>query len=684
MVDEAGPNELVDALNVWAPNGRVQQRPGYVGLPNSIITATTTNATGVDFIVENPLGTFTNTDTFSNLPVGSRWYFAFTNAFDFDDYISSLFFLPSAANSNSVRAILEYYNGTDWVGLKMLEGLLNGTGTVDYNFVHMSSVTRFYFNWPRDIAQLQLDPNGVNVTAYWLRFTLYNLNGGTAFDALTTVVTSSKSFRSRQPAISSKYFGTTKLQFSVGPRYINLYAVAAGSASSAGTVIQLGSELGKANYAAARLDDTLATGFDWQQSALNPVVVPGTDEAFVPTDKGLWLLHPNYSNYGAAGPDLAKVESRDFAVGPNAPFDKNFIAQLNDFPIAKYVIFYKNRLWFFGIEGQGSNIRWGASAPYYKVLPQLSIEPVAENDSSQPTGLAGLGEFVVAYKENSTSILVLNEINNFGLSVFRPIKKSDVGCVAHNSIKEVMGNLISLAKDGLYAFDGSESRKVSLDRDGNDRLLDFWARINASARTDSVACVWREQQYYLLAVPVDGSTKNNMVVAWDYNANTLWLWDDMEVKCWIVDSSPSGKERIYFADYGGRLYEFGVGGTDHGAPIESYIKTRHIDIENSETISVRQVLVTAENVDDTVNVELLADDNVVGASEDIDLKNYNEKDYDTAVYDTDSYTERRRAQIRLGCRTDCKFFQVKVTHNAKNKPFSLNSIQIGYHVRGPR
>jgi hypothetical protein len=384
----------------------------------------------------------------------------------------------------------------------------------------------------------------------------------------------------------------------------------------------------------------------------------------------------------------AQVESRDFAVGPNAPNDKNFVPQLNAFPRCKYITYFNNRLWFAGIEGDATTIRWGAAAPFYKVLPTISAEPViAGDDQTAITGFAPLGEQLVVFKEKSIWVMVNNGLNAFGQTNFVPVRRvSGVGCVANASIQQVRDVLVFLARDGVYQFDGVNIKKISeVEREGEvvDRLKDFWPRISPGKRVFCASINYKAASCYFLSLTVDGAADNNITLVWDYEHDALWLWDGIEATQWIEDVDGS----VYFSDAGSRLYAFGTSYTDHGTTISSYAVSQRIGFDDRNTQQAREIELAALNLGQSVGVEVMPDDATTGAFGNtvgtISLTDPAEKSFGTATF-SDYLTLDRMRRARIGVRNVSNYYQVRISHSVKGVPFALGGLMPGHNVLGAR
>ncbi len=659
-------DECADARNLWAPGGRVEQRPGTLGLGFLSTGTQATAFTGGVVIKETPIGTFATTGVLDNLGVGSRFYYGFTSTPPLaTEYAVGLILTVSATNSNLVTFFAEYWNGSDWVYLpaNSVSGgelvLASGVGFCG------GATTTIRFVWPTDLAQTAVN----SVTAYFFRFTLVAIDGTSSFDAGVTISTSA-TYESPINTGAGNYLGTIKN----GP----FFFTGVRSSDTFNGMFSRRVDVGETSVSFNTFANLVA--------ALEPgeppssAVVQLTGEWYFTFSNKVFYIDTVADGIFADNltPPTPLVESRDFAVGNNAPYDRDFVAQRADFPSANYVAYFGSRLWF----ADKGKISWGAAYPFHKVLPLLSEEPVGSDDETDITGLAGLGENIYVFKQRSMYAMVLEEINAFGLSVFRPKKRGvgGIGCVSNASIRRINSRygseLVFLSEKGLVAFNGQSTRKVSLDKNGNDRLVSFFDTLTPGKWNVSVAADWRKHSCYLLSLTLNGANFPNTVLVWDYENDAFWIWDGIEAACWIEDTDG----RLYFGDSQGRIFEMGNGNTDHGAVISAYVKTNRMALdEGPEFKHALRVSITGENLNSDVDIEVLPDDTatalVSGAGE-LSFADYNEKAYDVAVYDTDNYTERRRVVKHLDVRVPGSFFQVVVSHSNKNESFVFSSIRL--------
>lgn len=704
QLDKSLFEECADAVNMWAPNGRLEQRPGYVGVSSAFITLFNpiqTALTNPVFIKETPLGTFSTTGLLNTLGAGMRWYAGF-DAYDNTGFVSGdeiskvggLSVIVTTQNTNDMTACAEYWNGSVWNYLPLLEqGSTNDYTNNTLVSKHLSIdpalgiYTYFAFTWPQDLARTTV--NGL--TKYFFRFTLQSVNASTALSAGTEIsaafLGSGSTFNAFNGLVPP-YLGVPstlfiqKARFATTRKYIGYFIEAFTGVMRPGV------------FNAQTLQGF--TSSDIQRSFSSypnePLPLPPTfavaaqfNSAFLAVNG---RIHEFFANPTSTDGDPAVVESRDFAVGPNAPYDSNFVAQLSEFPKARYIAYFNNRLWFAGIEGEPFTIRWGAAAPYFKVLPAISTEPViSSDDNSVITGIAPLGEQLVVFKENSIWVMVDSGQNAFGLASFTPVRRlSGVGCVSNASIQAVRGELIFLARDGLYAFNGVSVRKVSevsREAESIDRLKDFWPTMNTGRLQYAVGALYKKRNVYLLALAVDGSFTNNRVLVWDFAHDTMWIWTNMEVQGWI-DEAPD----LVFYDWRGRAFQFDVGNLDNNGAIDSYIVTQRVGFEDRASQGVREIQVSATPLAKNVSVEILPDGAITGqvgnASGTVQFTDPAEKNFDAAIFNRDYFTLDRIRKAHIGVWPVCNYWQARVRHSDKGTPFTMSSLSLGYVDLGAR
>ena len=665
--DNRSREECADLRNMWRLEGKAQQRPGYVGV-RSVNTFSTNTLTNPILVSENPDDTFLAaasgaTLSLNNWPVGGRWYLGF------DDVpataIGSLWVPTATANSAATWADAEYWDSTAWRRLIVPESN-PGTGR------HLGSagadqVVVFQGVPPQDWATKAITVGVTTYTKYWIRWTIRE----TALDASTSLENSNPAAL-RTSVISNSVRGLFAPRWPSTKHYLIVTRDDAG-------VADLYQPISGLAY-----NDSLSEGYAISAPSSKSEGLPATiailpefDEAYVAYNHRV----TRHKAYPSSSDDItATVESRPEIVGPNAKYSTSYIAQLGEFPKASLITYFKGFLWAADIEGDPHGIRWSAPGFAYKVWPLISRETLAENDNSGNTAFYGFGENMLVWKNDSMWQMQYIGLNAFGLAEFKPQRiPSGVGCVSQASVVEIHGKVYWLAEDGVYSFDGVRVRPVF-----KEKIQSVFRRINPSRRSFATGVNWAPYNVYMLAVAVDGSNANNLVLVYDYDNKSWWLWDGIEAQFWLADEDSADNFTLYFGDASGRIYEMGKGFTDHGGTIESYVLTDELAVAPlGVTKTLRQVSVQANNLARSLTIEARATDEASGASAAKSYTDGNEVEYGSAIAASVYVPDRARTR-RLGFREDGQHFQIKVSHTTKNTPWTLYAVGIGYEMKGRR
>jgi hypothetical protein len=657
QTDLATPDQCEVARNVWAPDGKVVVRPGYEGLfmpfggdtTQTLLLARSEDTSAGTFASPSGAGvlSLTGLAALAGGETGDRLYIGYASQF-------TTFRLDvTQANANATRASCEYWNGSTW---KPLHYVLLSSHSLQATF--LGGNYRFSFVAPQDWATTTVDSQ----SAYWLRFhfrdaDLDGVNVEIDVDSTGTTIQGAADIR-----------GIVVAQFPSTKRYTYLvHNPTSGTGqyfnylSGDSIVGHIGHVWAPTPYAGLNEPPTSAT-------------VPQFNESFIAYDH-IVTRFTGGMQFASNSQAVATVESSDFAIGDDAPYDDAYIAQLSECPRAKYISFFKGRLWAANLLNEPYTVRWGGPQPYHKVWPQLSYEVLAEHDNSPITGMHPLGEFMVIFKQDSIWMAYDSGLDAFGLQTYA-IRQvvAGTGCVANSSIKAIRGNLIFLAEDGIYRFDGAGVEKIS------DPIGTTIADISPGRRPFSAAAHWKTNSLYLLSVSTGGSA-NDTTIVYDYDNGTWWIWDNIDAQHWLEDEGQYDEETLYFGDSQGRIYRMG-GQTDHGAAIDVEIKTQRLSLQDGWRQRVRQVELKCSNKTQTAAVEVIMNDERSGTSATVSFVDsaeptWSDFSYNSGATTDDNWTPLRRRIKRVAYRKDFDWVQVKVTHSVKYQPFELSYIDVG-------
>jgi hypothetical protein len=285
--------------------------------------------------------------------------------------------------------------------------------------------------------------------------------------------------------------------------------------------------------------------------------------------------------------------------------------------------------------------------------------------------MAGLGDNLVVFKQNSIWQLIYNGLDDLDLPTFVPqLVVAGVGCLAANSIQQVNGRLMFLAEDGFYAFDGTPNIKKM-----SENVNATVQRINPARQPFATAINWRTRYAYMCAVSLDESETNNAVFIYDYKHQAWWIWDGWDdINCWFQIDGVGLQENIYYADGFGRLYQLERGDTDNGAPIDNYVLTTRFGRNEVVWKSARDVRIRGQNIDGTLPYTLYSDDRQLGVpTKNAIMDSQLETQADPPPPDGCDNVEIRGRERKLPQRLLGEWFQLKVEDFRK-----LDGIDIGY------
>src|SRR3990167_6509657 len=284
--EDATPNQCDTTLNVWAPNGRVETRPGYVGAAQYVQGSTgittrvlyarahDTSAGDGGWTSPSGVGVLTLDNLVGRIADGGdmdRWYLGFSSAF------GAIRLAVPGANGNATCFKAEYWNGEAWTYLSVNEldpsqdpavGITH-LGPTDGAFVYMLFVA------PADWAATSIDPNTPQ-SAYWIRFNLLDAD----FDAAVSVdvdnATTAEFAAVEQHGVFAPQFPTQK-------RYL--------------TVLRTNGTAYHTNFSTLQQTGFVSALFSGGAAAINEpatmAVVPQFEEAFVAYDYTVARATPN-------------------------------------------------------------------------------------------------------------------------------------------------------------------------------------------------------------------------------------------------------------------------------------------------------------------------------------------------------------------------------------------------------
>ncbi len=257
-----------------------------------------------------------------------------------------------------------------------------------------------------------------------------------------------------------------------------------------------------------------------------------------------------------------------------------FADQAGSPPIAKYIRVHKNRMFLAGNPTNPSRL-------YFSELgdpenwPVLYFIDIGKGDGDEITGFGVLLDNLVIFKTNSIWVLQGDSPSNF---VLRKVVDG-YGSVSQTSITNVKETLTAFTKDGVFFFDGVRSALAS------EKIEKTIKNLNKSYLSLASAVFFDNKLY--IAVPEGDSMKNNLVLVFD-TLRTAWtLYRGIPVSEWVIWRKYNQDILLFGSSETGQVYEFGVGYSDDGNPIEAYFVTKHFDFGVIEQKKLVRSLIAA-------------------------------------------------------------------------------------------
>jgi len=119
----------------------------------------------------------------------------------------------------------------------------------------------------------------------------------------------------------------------------------------------------------------------------------------------------------------------------------------------------------------------------------------------------------------------------------------DIGCVAPNSIAEVPGlGLVFLSEKSVYLLEGALENTGSITGVVNigAEIPNQLERLNHAASIKACASVYLRDKEYWLAIPIDGSAKNNMCLIYHYEVGSWSVRFDFPIECMLTTKDHRG------------------------------------------------------------------------------------------------------------------------------------------------
>ena len=723
--DENVPAQCRDAVNLWAPTGAVERRPGSVGIasPQQTTLLPPPTFSGISYLqaYDVSAGAYNTAAPGAVLTAfddeGDQIYVAVdaTRQFQAAPYWSSRvgpmgsLLLTYATSPNAITATnvtASYWNGSVWAPLHVtklapLPTLIVVAPPIFDVSLHALSLS---FVMPTDIQQVAVN----TITRYWLRLTLVNAG----MTAATGISNTPGPVFSGYPTVQPSLFPLDAFIFAEAGNAIVIYPFQSGGGGGGNNCYDIA---GNQVITAATSAPATATAVELFDRGFNSEITPspvftGSPITFAAPSSRASLdvqvtsftaIYPTQifvlSSNGTivvdflGGPPTvlpATIDTSDAAIGPGAPYDPTSVATLSYWPSGKYIAMLDNQLFI----ADDTVLRWSGPAPYHRVWPGLQFETI-ESDNSAVTALHSFAGRLFLGKQKNFYATTLDSIDDFGMTHYTLSKViNGVGPVGNNAMFACDNRLIFLAEQGIYAIDATNQltkpshwvnpNDTSVANPNNveiDRLADFWPTINSSFRQNAAGIDWKAKGMMLLSVPTGASTVNDTTLVWDYHRNTWWFWRGFNAQLWAIDEGPFGVQTLYYSNEYGQVFQIVEGvDNDNGTKIEWSVLSEPLGYKSGYDFTLRQAAIEATNKMGTLQVEIYKDDNFDEAylTTNVDFDDYREGKWGTAKWGVDKWVSNRTRRRFNTFNTDFRNLSVKISQTSSGGDARIGKIEI--------
>jgi|TARA_R110000824_G_scaffold218089_1_gene404569 hypothetical protein len=256
---------------------------------------------------------------------------------------------------------------------------------------------------------------------------------------------------------------------------------------------------------------------------------------------------------------------------------------------AKYIQSFKNTIFLAG--HQNNKVSFSAVGTS-EVFPAGNSIRVGDDQSGEFTGMYPTKNALLVFKRNAIHMIKGDQVRGF--EAFTLTKTS--GCIGPDSIAEVpgmgvmfLGNKGPMLLEGALENTGTPTRVVPL----WTPIPDLVERINKGAAIQAQGAVYLSDREYWLAVPMDGSSRNNVVLVYHYDIGAWSYRETMPVGCMVV-TGDHREELLFGSNNSGTsagVFVYSHGSSDkNGTAISPLYETTDIDFGDRYTAVVPETV----------------------------------------------------------------------------------------------
>ena len=215
--------------------------------------------------------------------------------------------------------------------------------------------------------------------------------------------------------------------------------------------------------------------------------------------------------------------------------------------VPQYLAIFNNQMFMSGFSTLPSEVIWSEIGEPEAVDPGFDVE-IRTNDGDYITGMRAYNNTLIVTKKRSFFQIFGDNPADF---VFQQIS-DQYGCLSNNAMVVYQNLIWFLDEKGIVQYDGSN---FTIKSNGVEPI--FKAMNIQAAQNTAVAIHAKFFNEVWFAIPINGSTVNNIIVVYDYLTGSWTHYDGLQLaSLWMAQGSLPGKVP-YFGNYTGAVFNFG-------------------------------------------------------------------------------------------------------------------------------
>lgn len=263
----------------------------------------------------------------------------------------------------------------------------------------------------------------------------------------------------------------------------------------------------------------------------------------------------------------------------------------------KYVSTHKDRIFASGFSASPSTVTFSDVGEPEGYNPLGNFE-VRTNDGDYITAQVPYLTKIYFFKKNSFHALAGDGPQNYFLQEMSTI----YGCLNNNCVVIYNDMMLFLDQKGIMMFNGASVDCIS------NKVQDIFDRMNYSAALGQARGVHDKlRNQVLFAIPVDGSSVNNLTVVYDYLVQAFTTYEGVDrVTALARIQGRNNLKSVFFGTASGVVNWYGPSFlTDNGAGITGFFKTRfNNDMGESTEKQYRRLFLNADATGSTLAMPL--------------------------------------------------------------------------------